>query len=233
METRNYLQLYDDVQQFYNQNNVNNLNGYLQLNRGGYSELVQNPPTPYPSFGILYNQGSLSEHEITIRIPGFYTFGRRLQYNTIDKLDFSVGYSAPNAPARVELTHLNIARDLYDKVQNNVNQYDDFANILRNLYYDVSPLQGTSFNHNNINNQNFQGLSIPAMVSNIKWISLQEDINHPAPSWGKKLSFCRYFEAIYAALNNMPFYNVAIRIGNRNNPRPQLWQDYVYHIQIQ
>lgn len=57
-----YVQLYDDEQQFYNQNNVNNLNGYLQLNRGGYSELVQNPPTPYPSFGILYNQGSLSVH---------------------------------------------------------------------------------------------------------------------------------------------------------------------------
>lgn len=232
MESRNYIQLYSDVQHFYNQNNVNSLRGYLQLNRGGYSELIQNPSTPYPSFSILYNQGSFFEHEITIRIPGFYTFGRRLQYKTIDKFDFSVGYSTSNNSIKVELTHLSIARDLYDKVKNNVNLYGDFANILRNLYYDVFPLQGTSFNQNNISNQNFQGLSIPAMVSNIKWISLQEDINHPAPSWGKKLSFCRYFEAIYAALYNIPFENVSIRIGNRNNPRPKLWQDYVYHIQI-
>lgn len=232
MENRGYFQLYDVVQNFYNLNNTNNLGGYLQLNRRGYSELVQNPLTPYPNFTIFYNQGSISEHAITIRIPGFYTFGRKLQFNTINKFDFSVGYSTPYNPKIVELTHLNIARDLYDKVKNSVNQYSDFANILRNLYYDFSPLQGTSFNHNNINNQNYQGLSIPALVSNIKWISLQEDINHPPPSWGKKLSFCRYFEAIYAALSNIPFNDVSSRIDNRNNRRPQLWQEHVYHIQI-
>ncbi|MFP7225233.1 hypothetical protein SFC42_19305 [Priestia filamentosa] len=232
METRTYTQLYTIIEQFYNQQNPDTLRNYLYANAGNYSAVVPNPLTPYPSLSIPYNQGSPAEHVINIRIPGLYTFGRKLEYSNIHKWDFAVVYSTPATSHRIKLTHLDIAYDLYQKVQTNGNQYSDIANILRNLYYDRFPLQGTNFNHINIHNQYFQGLSIPALVSNIKWIALQEDINHPHPSWGKKLAFCRYFEAIDAALNNLPFEKVSERIDNRSKQRPPLWPNHVYHIQI-
>ncbi len=101
---------------------------------------------------------------------------------------------------------------------NSKGKYNDFVRFLDDIYSN-----GTDID-----------LSKYAMIDNaeylaqlIFWETLQEDINYPPPAQGRKLTFCRLYEAVIVSqgqLTDIQIQNVRNRCNNHNSGIPQLYQ---------
>lgn len=61
-------------------------------------------------------------------------------------------------------------------------------------------------------------------VEKLYWLTLQEDINYPPPSMGRKLPFQRYYEGVISKLpNGLNVDMVARRTNNHGMGRPPLY----------
>ena len=91
----------------------------------------------------------------------------------------------------------------------NPNEYTKISRLLEDVYQN-----GT----NCIGNYNLQNYDADYLINLIFWMTLQDEINYPQPrKSGRKMPFCRYFEAIYCAnfQANFSINNVIVRCNNR------------------
>lgn len=122
--------------------------------------------------GTIYPCNSISELEI--QYPGRKKNG-----------DYKMLYR--NSPP----THQEICQKPYEHSNHHYEQYVDF---LEDVY-----LHGTNISVDEYNNV----YNAESLVHIIYWITLQEEINYPQAEgkMGRRLPFCRYFEAVCAANN--------------------------------
>lgn len=190
MESRNYTELERMVDSLYSIYKTEALREKVTIENNKIKAL------PLHSESIRYSIGADWEHEIKIIIPGKKTFqvrGNKLS-QTIQRNDIKIIVTEANASISM-LSHENIIRDLYRKVNGDYRAYEDYRWLLKEVYLD-----------NNLNETNdidiiyqwsVDGYKIPTLVSFLRWCGAQENINYHN-RWGKDLNFARYFEAIYA-----------------------------------
>lgn len=106
-------------------------------------------------------------------------------------------------------THVDICCTLHNYIMQNPNEYTKISRLLEDVYQN-----GT----NCIGNYNLQNYNADYLINLIFWMTLQDEINYPQPrKSGRKMPFCRYFEAIYCAnfQANFSINNVIVRCNNR------------------
>lgn len=113
--------------------------------------------------------------ELEIHYPGYKKQG-----------DYRLVISTLSSPP----SHIDICDCLYDKVKNKNCNYEELKRLLEDIY-----LNGTT-----INTINYKIYNVEKIIALIYWITLQDEINYQQPRFqGRKMPFCRYFEAIYCA----------------------------------
>ena len=150
------------------------------------------------------------------------------------------------------LSHANIITDIYNKIQNGgmpaknlkhvlikVAQHGsvDLAKAIAILpYKPVTPPQSLisriwKAHGNKSYNKfgNFFDLTMEELLSCIKWIVLQEDINYPIAKnfEGRKMPFARYLEAIFITKNSSHSLEEVIQRALTHS-RPKQWQEMDY-----
>ena len=150
------------------------------------------------------------------------------------------------------LSHTNIIADIYNKIVNCGMSADDLKNVLIEIsqegsnniqdivgrlpYTSATPVQTLcdiirnahgSKTYNNIGNS--FDLTVEELLTAIKFIVLQEDINYPIKSGyeGRKMPFERYLETIFITQNTSHTLEEVI---NRalSHTRPPQWTDMDY-----
>ena len=136
-------------------------------------------------------------------------------------------------------THVEIVKDLYDKISNVENlehrqiTYNTIASMLGNIYLNRDVMYGITVTNEQIEwNKNWSpGYSIAELVSFIKWCAAQEELNYNKPGdWGKDLSFARYFEALWAGLyrNEALLKSIKRNTNNHGKGKPKLMEPSIY-----
>lgn len=83
----------------------------------------------------------------------------------------------------------------------------------------VSLLDDIYQNGTNIDISKYSYSETERLAALIYWITLQDEINYPQPRYnGRRMPFCRYFEAVYCAKNNdFTLEDVCKRCNNRRH----------------
>lgn len=159
------------------------------------------------TFTRLHHERKEVYENIIIEIPGKK---RKLDYRM--KL-----INSNQAP-----THSYIINMFYDFVSDGEYNAEELMEFLENVY-----TNGTSNERYNRNPD------LDYLQHLIFWITLQEEINYPHGA-GKKLAFCRFIEAINAALPNSPFslQEIVRRSNNHGGPKPALYNNLIIHPEI-
>lgn len=110
------------------------------------------------------------------------------------------------------IPHKEICCCLYE---NSSNSYEAYVRFLEAIYQN-----GTSIDlsqHSSIANAEI-------LMYIIFWASLQEEINYPQPQFnGRRLPFCRYFEAVFAAnYGGITLETICERCNHHGSSVPQL-----------
>ncbi len=142
------------------------------------------------AYGIYESECSINESDIQFAdgYTGYYKF----KDNSIKILEEPI-----------------ISKQFYNYIMQNPNEYTKISRLLEDVYQN-----GT----NCIGNYNLQNYDADYLINLIFWMTLQDEINYPQPrKSGRKMPFCRYFEAIYCAnfQANFSINNVIVRCNNR------------------
>lgn len=187
-----------------------------------------------------------NETQISISFPGYKASisGSKVVY------DYRVNITK-NGKTMV-LSHTNIITDIYNKIKNggmsSENLKDilvegsqegdiDLANVTIRLSYIPTKPPQTLISRvkvahgNKPYNQygNSFDLTIEELLSCIKWIVLQEDINYPIENnyEGRRMPFARYLETIFITQNNSHSLEDVISRA-LTHLRPKQWSDMDY-----
>lgn len=103
--------------------------------------------------------------------------------------DYRLELSGSNNPP----CHTDICELLHNLIKNKACNYSELVSLLDDIYN----------NGTNINIQKYSYSDTERLVALIYWITLQDEINYPQPRYqGRRMPFCRYFEAVYCAEND-------------------------------
>ena len=183
--------------------------------------------------------------EISVSFPGYKAYSR----NGKTVYDYRVDITKNGITTA--LSHANIIADIFNKiVEGNMSikslrevlietsregniDVEDIKNRLP--YTSVVPTEAYKMRIKNAHGNKFYNetgnsfdLTIEELISSIKWIVLQEDINYPIPRYeGRKMSFARYLETIFITENNSHSLEEVI---NRalSHSRPVQWKEMDY-----
>lgn len=119
-----------------------------------------------------------------------------------------------NGDYKVELngstpTHHDVCLEIYNQLtEENIEDYVDF----------LDDIYKNGLNSTNKTNDYLKDL--------IFWVSLQEEINYPQPRFkGRRLAFCRYYEAILAKKGILTLNNLKSRCNNHGRDVPELYNE--------
>lgn len=218
METRNYTDLEYEINRFYNNYTIENLRNHVSYRYGDIT--VNNPYTKT----FTYDSGTNYEHKIEISIPGKKAFvdrrGKLTNFKNSNDIKIIVIEKSGN---KKTLTHEDIVRDLYTKIDGNYKKYIWYRDFLKALYSNYS-INQFDWKHS-IYEVESKGYDLPLLVSFLRWCGTQEDINY-STGWGKDLSFSRNFEVIYAGyLENKKLLNDICERANTQGKPPYLYEN--------
>lgn len=123
------------------------------------------------------------------------------------------GYKKPG-DYRLELSsmakppcHTYMCNYLHDIIIEQKCDYEQMVSLLDDIYQ----------NGTNIDISKYSYSETERLAALIYWITLQDEINYPQPRYnGRRMPFCRYFEAVYCAKNNdFTLEDVCKRCNNR------------------
>lgn len=150
------------------------------------------------------------------------------------------------------LSHANIITDIFNKIQNGGMSAKNLKHVLIKVaqqgtvdlakaiailpYKSVAPSQSLisivqKAHGNKVYNKcgNFFDLTMEELLSCIKWIVLQEDINYPIARnfEGRKMPFARYLETIFITQNSSHSLEEVIKRALAHS-RPKQWREMDY-----
>ncbi|HRU97823.1 MAG TPA: hypothetical protein P5092_10400 [Ruminococcus sp.] len=144
--------------------------------------------------------------------------GQFTPYNNYPELVIKYpGYKQPG-DYRMEIngeaiTHADISSFLYNRSSG---LYREYVQLLDDIYNN-----GTSV----VSSQHPQIDNCDKLIHLIYWTTLQEEINYPQSNGanGRRLAFCRYFEAVFAANHSgITINQVMLRCNNHGGTVPSL-----------
>lgn len=168
-----------------------------------YSEGIEYVLGLYSSDLPRYSRTIETGYEcIQIRYPGYRGAG-----------DYQLNYD--NHPP----THQDVCKYLYELVRTSTESYTDIVMLLNDLYDNGTEILGQYL---------LMNVNEDLLITLLFWITLQDEINFPQDDGyeGRKMPFCRYFEAIYCAEFNSSFTidDVLNRCNNKGY-RPKLYNN--------
>lgn len=184
--------------------------------------------------------------EISVSFPGYKA------YITGNKTVYDYRVDIVKNGIKTALSHTNIITDIYNKISScnmsasefrsvliDVSQEGNIAlqSIIQRLPYNPSvPNQNLLTRVKNAHNGktynaigNSFDLTLEELLSSIKWIVLQEDINYPILNGyeGRKMPFARYLEAIFVTQNTSHTLEEVIQRA-LSHSRPSQWNEMDY-----
>jgi hypothetical protein len=218
------------------------------FNQNGFSQNVQNKNIHATQVVV---ETCSNGTEISVSFPGYKA------YITGNKTVYDYRVDIVKNGIKTALSHTNIITDIYNKIDS----CNMSASELRNVLIEVSqegnimlqsivqrlPYNPSAPNQNlltrvaNAHNGktynaigNSFDLTLEELLSSIKWIVLQEDINYPISNGyeGRKMPFARYLEAIFVTQNTSHTLEEVIQRA-LSHSRPSQWNEMDYSFRNQ
>ena len=184
--------------------------------------------------------------QIIISFPGYKASVSR------NKIVYDYRVDITRNGSTTALSHANIITDIFNKIQNGGMSAKKLKHVLIKVaqqgvvdlakaiailpYKPVAPPQSLisrvqKAHGNKIYNKygNFFDLTVEELLSCIKWIVLQEDINYPLARnfEGRKMPFARYIETIFVTQNSSHSLEAVIQRALAHS-RPKRWKEMDY-----
>lgn len=185
--------------------------------------------------------------QIRISFPGYKAFinkGKAIYDYRVDILKSGITTAMSHANIIVDIynkiTHGNLSAEALKEVLIEISREGEThtQNIENKLQYEsVTPTKELKSRIKNIHKSldktynetgNSFDLTIEELMTVIKWIVLQEDINYPIPKFeGRKMPFARYLETIFITQNNPHTLEDVVKRA-LSHKRPVPWEEVDY-----
>jgi hypothetical protein len=213
------------------------------FNQNGFSQNVQNKNIHATQVVV---ETCSNGTEISVSFPGYKA------YITGNKTVYDYRVDIVKNGIKAALSHTNIITDIYNKIdscnmsaselRNVLIEFSQEGNIMLQSIVQRLPYNPSAPNQNLLTRVanahkgktynavgNSFDLTLEELLSSIKWIVLQEDINYPISNGyeGRKMPFARYLEAIFVTQNTSHTLEEVIQRA-LSHSRPSQWNEMDY-----